>query len=225
MGRWWRCVVGAGPALVPLITIKPLSGPASPFRRRRGKYASSVEWTSQDNADRQAREKCNAKDAKAVVLCCNGWCSLALGKDSDGDIGWGVGWGNDQDTAEKNALDAAKDEKLVDPKVVYSIMAREPRTGGAIAFSESTGNWAYSTGGGRSAPYRALQNCKGPDAKIIAQESDCWMALALGDDKGIYGWGYAGNKADAEKNALDDCGKRTKNAKIAASFATNGVTH
>src|SRR5262245_24731256 len=42
-----------------------------------GKYAASCEWMARENANRQAREKCNAKDAKAVVLCCNGWCALA----------------------------------------------------------------------------------------------------------------------------------------------------
>ena len=48
-------------------------------------------------------------------------------------------------------------------------------------------------------------------------------ALALGDDKTAYGWGYAGNRADAEKHALEDCKKRTTNVKIVVSFCTNGV--
>jgi hypothetical protein len=191
-----------------------------------GKYAASCEWTSQDNATRQAREKCKAADARAVVLCCNGWCALALGKQEAGkDIGWGVGWGADQSTAEKYALEGAHDQKLPDAKVVYSINSREMRTGGAIAYSESTGNWGYATGGGPSSTYKALQYCKAADAKVIAQESDCWMALALGDDTGVYGWGYAGNRADAESFALANCAKRTKNAKVVVSFCTNGVVH
>jgi hypothetical protein len=189
-----------------------------------GKYAASCEWSSQDNATRQAREKCSAADARAVVLCCNGWCALALGKRVVGeDIGWGIGWGPDQRTADKYALEGAQDQKLPDAKVVYSINAREMRTGGAIAYSESTGNWGYATGGGPSSVYNALQRCKFPDAKIIAQAVDCWMALALGDDKGVYGWGHAGNRADAEGFALENCAKRTKNAKVAVSFCTNGV--
>jgi hypothetical protein len=191
-----------------------------------GKYASSCEWQNRDNATRQAREKCSAADARAIVLCCNGWCALALGKQEAGkDVGWGIGWGADQKTAEKNALQGARDQKLPEAKVVFSINAREMRTGGAIAFSDSTGEWGYATGGGRSAPYNALKNCKVADAKIIAQEVDCWMALALGDDKGVYGWGHAGNRADAERFALDDCNKRTKNAKVVVSFCTNGVEH
>jgi hypothetical protein len=71
----------------------------------------------------------------------------------------------------------------------------------------------------------AIQYCKAPDAKIIAQESDCWLALATGDDKSAYGWGFAGNRIDAESNALEACSKRTKNAKIVLSFCTNGVTY
>jgi hypothetical protein len=191
-----------------------------------GKYAASCEWTSEVNATRQAREKCNAADARAVVLCCNGWCALALGKREAGkDITWGVGWGADRSTAEKYALEAARDRKLPDAKVVYSINSREMRTGGAIAYSETTGDWGYATGGGRSAPYKALQYCKAADAKVIAQQSDCWMALALGDDKGVYGWGHAGNRSDAEGFALESCSKRTKNAKVVLSFCTNGVEH
>jgi hypothetical protein len=196
------------------------------FSPSTGKYASSCEYRPFDLAERAAREKCNAPDARTVVLCGNGWCALALGDQKMGkDFGWGVGWGPDQRSAEKFALEAARKQGLPGAKVVYSINSREPQTGGAIAFSESTGRWGYSTGGGRHAPYMALQNCKAPDAKIIAQKADGWMALAVGDDKGAYGWGYAGNRADAERNALEAGRKRTKNAKIAFSFCTNGVVH
>jgi hypothetical protein len=191
-----------------------------------GKYASSCEYRPFDLADRAAREKCNAPDARTVVLCGNGWCALALGDEKPGkDFGWGVGWGSDQQSAERNALKGARDQNLRGAKVVYSIFSREPRTGGAIAFSESTGNWGYSTGGGRHAPYTALQYCKAPDAKIIAEKSDGWMALAVGDDKSAYGWGYAGNRFDAERFALEACRPRTKNVKIAFSFCTNGVVY
>jgi len=188
------------------------------------KYAASCEYSSFDLAERAAREKCNAPDARAAVVCGNGWCALALGEQNPGkDLGWGVGWGADQQSAEQLALEAAIKQGLPKAKVVYSIYSREPQTGSAIAFSESTGRWGYSTGGGRSAPYMAIQNCGAPDAKIIAQESDGWLALAMGDDISTYGWGYAGNRIDAECNALEACSKRTKHAKIVLSFCTNGV--
>lgn len=191
-----------------------------------GKFGASCEWMSRDNANRQAREKCTAKDAQAIVLCCNGWCALALGKREAGkDAEWGVGWGPDQRTAEKYALESAQGRKIPEAKVVFSINSREMRTGGAIAYSESTGNWGYATGGGRSSVYNAIQNCKAADAKIIAQKFDCWMALALGDDKSAFGWGFAGNRIEAESFALEDCKKRTANAKIVLSFCTNGVEY
>jgi hypothetical protein len=191
-----------------------------------GKYGSSCEWTSRDTAARDAREKCNSSDARTIVMCCNGWCALALGDEKPGkDFGWGVGWGRDQETADRYALEAAHDRKLSHARVVYSVYSRQMRTGGAIAYSQSTGDWGYQTGGGRNAPYMALQRCKASDAKIIAQKYDCWMALALGDDKSAYGWGYAGNRIDAERNALEQCRKRTTHAKIVVSFCTNGVTH
>jgi len=191
-----------------------------------GKYAYSCECTSFDVADRASREKCNAPDARAVVVCGNGWCALALGDDKPGrDFGWGVGWAPGQKAAETYALEGAREKKLHNPRVVYSVFARDPQTGGAIAFSESTGRWGYSTGGGRRAPYMALQNCKEPDAKIIAMKPDCWLALATGDDKGAYGWGYAGNRLDAERNALEACRQQTKNAKIVLCFPANGVAY
>jgi hypothetical protein len=191
-----------------------------------GKYAASCEWLSFDVAERVARDKCDASDARPVVVCANGWCALALGDQKPGkDFGWGVGWGPDQKSAERFALEAAITQGVPRAKVVYSIYAREPQSGGAIAFSESTGRWGYSTGGGREAPYRAIQYCNAPDAKIIAQESDCWLALALGDDKSVYGWGSAGNRSDAERNALEACSRRTKNAKIAVSFCANGMVY
>lgn len=190
-----------------------------------GKYAASCEWTARENAERSSREKCNAPDAQTVILCCNGWCALALGNQKAGkNFGWGVGWGPDQETAERFALESARDRGLPGAKVVYSINSREMRLGGAIAFSDSTGNWGYASGGGRSAPYQAIQYCNASDAQIIAQKFDCWMALAVGDNN-IYGWGYAGNCDDAESYALEECNKRTKNSKLVFSFCTNGVQH
>jgi len=189
-----------------------------------GKYAASCNWTSRINAERQAREKCNADDARPVVLCCNGWTALALGKREEGkDVIWGVGWGGDRQTAERYALEGARDRKAPEAKVVYSINSREMRTGGAIAYSKSTANWGWATGGRLSSTANALKKCKVVDAEVIALESDCWLALALGDDKSAFGWGHAGNRADAEKFALDSCSKRTKNAKVVVSFCTNGV--
>ncbi len=190
------------------------------------KYAASCAYMAFDAASRAARDKCNAPDARTVVLCANGWCALALGDPKEAkDFNWGVGWGPDQAAAERFALEGAVKQGVPKPRIVYSIDSRQPRTGGAIAFSESTGRWGYSTGGGREAPYKAVRYCNAPDARVIAQAQDCWLALALGDDKGVYGWGHAGNRADAERNALEACGKRAKNAKIAVSFCSNGVVH
>lgn len=196
------------------------------FSPSTGKYGSTCEWTSQDNAVRVARESCNAKDARVVVLCCNGWCALALGQPAaSGDQGWGVGWGPNQATAERFALESAS-QRVSGAKVVYSINSRQMRVSGVIAYSTATGKWGYSSGYGRGDITRAVQFCGDPDAKVmVGKNVCCWMALALGDDKSAYGWGYAGNRADAERNALEECRQRTKNAKVAISFCTNGVVH
>jgi hypothetical protein len=183
-----------------------------------GKFGSSCKWMSRDNASRIARENCNAKDAECVVLCCNGWCAIALGDNKK----YGVGWGANRAVAEKHALAFCK-EQTTNAKVVFSINSREMRSWGVIAYSTPTGAWGYATGGRRTLQQRAINASKDADAKVIAAKFDCWMALALGDDKSVYGFGYAGNRIDAEKHALEECGKRTKNAKIVVSFCTNGV--
>jgi hypothetical protein len=196
------------------------------FSPSTGKYGSTCEWESQDNAVRVARECCNARDARCVVLCCNGWCSLAL---SDppvaGETAWGVGWGEDRETAERYALENAR-QRANRAKVVYSVFARDMRVSGVIAYSPATGRWGYSCGYGRGDVTRALKFCEDPNARyFVAPSVCCWMALALGDDQSAYGWGYAGNQIDAERNALEECRKRTKNAKVAISFCTNGVVY
>jgi hypothetical protein len=188
-----------------------------------GKYGSSGEWPSRDNAERAARRNCNAQDARVVVLCCNGWCALALGETGKG--GWGVGWGPSQELADRFALAGAR-ENTRGARVVYSINARAPLVLGVIAYSTATGRWGYSFGYGRSDVTRAVEACEDPGAEVMVSKlGGAWMALALGDKMSVYGWGYAGNRIDAEQTALDECGKRTKNAKVAVSFCTSGIVH
>lgn len=188
-----------------------------------GKYGSTCEWSSRDNASRAAREGCNAEDARLIVMCCNGWCALAMGE-ADGKPAWGVGWGPDQESAEKFALESAR-ERDKNAKVVYSVFAREMRVQGAIAYSPATGKWGYSCGYGRGDVTRAVKFSGDPDAKVfVSPNVCCWIALAVGEDKSVWGWGYAGNRIDAEQNAMAECDKRAKGGKIAGSFCTNGKT-
>jgi hypothetical protein len=192
--------------------------PAIAYSPSTGKFGASCHCTADVNASRDAREKCNAPDARTVVMCGNGWCALGLGDDRER---WGVGWSEDRPSAEKFALQNAA-ARTHNAKVVFSINAREMRLWGAIAYSESTGAFGYANGGAQSSQFAALKNCKTLDAKVLVTKCDCWLALAVGDDK-IYGYGFAGNRADAERNALDECGKRTKNGKLKVSFCTNGA--
>lgn len=187
-----------------------------------GKYGATCWVSNQDNALRIARANCNAKDARVVVLCGNGWCSLALGAPpKTGDWIWGVGWAETREQAERFALEYARER---DPKarVVYSINAREFHATGAIAYSPATGKWGYSYGYGRGDISRAIRFSGDPEARSYVTPTYCsWLALATGE-KGAYGWGHAGNRADAERTALEECARRGANAKIAVSFCTNG---
>jgi hypothetical protein len=191
-----------------------------------GKYGASCYWTERANSTRQSRENCNEKDARCVILCCNGWCALALGKRVPGkDVEWAVGWAAEQADAERWALQSAKQRNLVEPKVVYSIYARTGTNSGAIAYSKSTGDFGYASGSARTVGNSALKYCKQRDAAVLAVHNDYFLALATGDDKSTPGVGHAGNRADAEAMALEQCNKQTKNAKVVASFATTGFEH
>lgn len=190
-----------------------------------GKYGASTGWSSRDNAEREARENCNAPDARVVVLCCNGWAALALGeKPVKGLYPWGVGWAATEEEAGRFALDGAR-EQTRKARLVYGINARATKVSGVIAYSQSTGRYGWSWGYGRSDAIRALEGCEAPDAQIVAGPAGWWLALALGDDTSAYGWGQAGNRADAERHALEACAERTENARIAVSFCTNGVVY
>ncbi len=50
-----------------------------------------------------------------------------------------------------------------------------------------------------------------------------WMALVITDNRAVYGFGWAGNRTDAEANARKECGERPTNPRVALSFCTNGV--
>jgi hypothetical protein len=196
------------------------------FFPKTGKFGAACEWTNQDNASRVARENCNAPDARAVVLCCNGWCAMARGDPpAKGDWAWGVGSAPGQERAEQIALEKAR-ARDKNAKVVYSIFARQMVFKGVVAYSPVTGDSGYSSGFGRSDTARAVKFSDDPNARVFVSPNACvWMAVARGDDKSIFGFGWAGNRVDAEKNASDECLKRGgKTAKVVLSFCTNGVT-
>jgi hypothetical protein len=85
-----------------------------------GNYGTSSELRGRDTATRMAKDKCGAADAQSVVLVGNGWCALAVGRDTDA---WGVGYASDRTTAERNALEAAG-ERTTDCKIAVSVFAR-----------------------------------------------------------------------------------------------------
>jgi hypothetical protein len=65
------------------------------------------------------------------------------------------------------------------PKTPGVAARQDDPAGTVLVYSESTGNWGYAPGGRRESVFKALQYCKAADAKVIAQQVDCWMALAF----------------------------------------------
>jgi serine/threonine-protein kinase len=94
----------------------------------------------------------------------------------------------------------------------------------ALAFSPSTGKYGYSHDwlARINAERVALKNCKADDARLLVVVGNGFCALALGDDKTAYGFGYAETEAEAKKIALRECRKRTTNCYIAVSICSFG---
>ena len=88
----------------------------------------------------------------------------------------------------------------------------------AIAYSPETGKYGYSNGwlSFTNAKRVALSHCKAKDAKIVTWVGNGWCALAIGDDRAAYGFGYGETAQEAKTIALREAGKRTTNCRVAA---------
>jgi hypothetical protein len=87
---------------------------------------------------------------------------------------------------------------------------------GAIAYSESTGNWGYSYdyGSRAQAENSALGRCGRGDCEIKVWFKNSCGALAKASN-GALGWSYAADsRAEAESLALSECRSRGSNCRI-----------
>jgi serine/threonine-protein kinase len=115
------------------------------------------------------------------------------------------------------------------PSVRSDVIYFDGDTYAAIAYSPTTGNfgYAYNYGSRWAAERAALRNCKAKDAKIVTWVSNGFCALALGDDKSAWGvgWSYGQGATNtyAKKQALMQCGKRTKNARLVVCVCSVNV--
>jgi serine/threonine-protein kinase len=89
----------------------------------------------------------------------------------------------------------------------------------AIAFSPSTGACGYSYGftSLTAAKNRAVEECEGADAVVVGWARNAYVALALGDDRGACGVGWASTAASARAMALANCRARTTGCYIAGT--------
>jgi len=87
----------------------------------------------------------------------------------------------------------------------------------AIAYSPSTGSYGYYYGHVSlgTAKSRALDRCRGKDARIVAWVRNGWACLALGKEKGVYGWGVGSSRAIARSAAMQGCRDRTTGCYVA----------
>jgi hypothetical protein len=95
----------------------------------------------------------------------------------------------------------------------------------AIAYSEATGRVGHASGhqSRRDAEGEAVRNCGTFDAKVVVWVRNGWCALALGDDLGLYGYGWDNDsRARAMERALFECRKRTSNSYVHVVLHSDG---
>jgi hypothetical protein len=95
-------------------------------------------------------------------------------------------------------------------------IARAEDNYGAIAYSESSGNWgsSYDYGSRQQAENAALNRCGSDDCEVKAWFKNSCGALAAGDD-GALGWSWAADsREEAESRALSECRAKGSNCRI-----------
>jgi hypothetical protein len=99
-------------------------------------------------------------------------------------------------------------------------------TWAAVAYSPVTGRYGYGRGfyAEINARRRALNACDAADARVIAVANGSWVALALGDNRRVYGYGLADTAEEARRIALRECRRRTSNCHIVVCVSAEGAT-
>jgi hypothetical protein len=90
---------------------------------------------------------------------------------------------------------------------------RADDTYAAIAYSPNTGRYGYATGRPTRAAAEsvAVAECNRPDARVVVWSRNEYCALAVGDNRKVYGYGYSPDKEEARAIALREAEKRTTN--------------
>lgn len=93
----------------------------------------------------------------------------------------------------------------------------EQNTFAAIAYSQTTGKWGYAYDRSIANLVRksAIKNSKAEDAKVVVVAGNMWCALALGEDKSVYGVGTGGSADIASRLALRAAKERTTKCSVA----------
>jgi hypothetical protein len=88
---------------------------------------------------------------------------------------------------------------------------------GAIAYSPSTGHSGYAYGWScrEEAEAAALRYCGDGDCTVVVWEQNDVAALAVGASGAPY-YGWAGTRSEAERFALEACGRDTTGCAISA---------
>jgi serine/threonine-protein kinase len=93
---------------------------------------------------------------------------------------------------------------------------------GAISYSPSTGisggAWNYSCSS--EAQNASVGYCGQADCKPVVWVGSGCAALAVGNDKSLYGWAWNGDKGMAQYNALEKCNSQDGGCQIVYSLCS-----
>ena len=137
---------------------------------------------------------------------------------------FGPGTGADQYGRPVQPVPYPNDGSGIQPGAVLP-QGRVPHQGGnnfgAIAFSQTSGRvgYSYDYAASDDAARSAVNSC-GQDCSVVLWFGNACGALAVGSGRG-YGSGWAGNQADAENIAMNNCSANTSNCQIAQWVCTS----
>lgn len=202
------------------------------------------EAQTEQQAKQLALRRCGAPDAKVFMWAQNEWVAIAV---ADGGVGTaGFAHARSADQAQQQALrECQKQAKGGACRVALCVhssgmqprnllaVPRDPRLPplapksefvAAIAYSPSTGKIGHTAGSARTkeeAQTLALKSCGAADAKVFMWGGQ-WIAVAVSDDQlGIAGFGPGATREIAERAAMEQCLKLTKNGPCHVALAVH----
>jgi hypothetical protein len=190
------------------------------FSTRTGEYWVAFAQPTREKAESEVIKNFADKEGLTVVVVRNCYVSLAMSKDGK----FGVGEADSPLEARRNALAECRKLTKTRCSIVVTLHTAQGVGGdvySAIAYSISTGRYGASVAKSSKseAETEAIEKCKAGDAKAVVTAKNNSCALALGNDKGVFGVGVDDDEKKARQKALADCEKKTSDCRVVIAIS------